>query len=231
MDLVGLFSGGKDSMTASHVSKVKEVIFCHTGIGLNEDFVKTTCKDLGWKLNIVYPKHDDEYERFIEKFGFPKPTNHTWIMHNLKSKPIRAWYNKEKHLRDIEFVSGIRRQESRRRMKIFKRTAERSVFEKMTFNSPIISWNHEKVAKYIKKHNLPIAPFYETLGLSGDCMCGAYNHKGEAMAINKNYPELAERIKGLEKKYRDSWGRYTSITACTGQRDLEGFICNECMTE
>ncbi len=230
-EYVGLFSGGKDSMTASHFKGVKEVIFCHTGMGVNEEFVKDTCKELGWKLNIVYPVHDDEYERFVKKYGFPKPTSHTWIMNRLKSNPVRSWYAKERKKRDVVLVSGIRLKESRRRAKFYKNLPEVHKSQNMKFTQPIKKWSKQDVADYIEKHNLPISPTYEITGVSGDCFCGAYSKKHENLKLMKYYPELAKKIQDLENKYNLSWGTYTSITDCTGQRTLEGLICNECLRE
>lgn len=76
---IGLFSGGKDSLAACLVAGVKEVVYCRTGVGLNENYVIDTCNEFNWKLNIVEPK-ELAYELFVNEFGFPKPTSHSWIM-------------------------------------------------------------------------------------------------------------------------------------------------------
>ena len=55
---IGLFSGGKDSLTACHYmhskGKLNEVVYCHTGVGLNENYVRKMCKKCFrfelWKL-------------------------------------------------------------------------------------------------------------------------------------------------------------------------------------
>ncbi len=227
MTLIGLFSGGKDSLVACLVAGVKEVVYCHTGVGLNEDYVKMICNKLNWKLNIVYPKYEDEFERFVKKYGFPKPTNHSWIMHNLKSKPVDKWFRKEIKNRMITFVSGIRRSESLKRKKLYKE--EVIFYQGKEFRYPILEWSRLKRDNYIKVHKLPISPFYATLGISADCMCGAYSSRGEAIALDLNYPVLANRLKELEHKTGLSWGRHTNITDCTGQKTLEGLICSECV--
>ncbi len=119
---VGLFSGGRDSLAACHYLGVKEVIYLHTGVGVNESYVEKICKKLGWKLNILRPKNGDkEYELFIKKYKFPKPTNHSWIMHNLKQKPLDKWHRKEIKLRNLILISDIKRKESSKRTKLFKK--------------------------------------------------------------------------------------------------------------
>jgi len=218
-------------MCASHFKKVKEVLYCHTTMGVNEDFVRTVCKDQEWKLNILYPKYEDEYERFVKKYGFPKPTSHTWIMNRLKSNPVRSWYTKEKKKRDIVLVSGIRLKESKRREKMYRNLPEIHKSQNMMFTQPIKKWTEQDVADYLKKHNLPISPTYATTGVSGDCFCGAYSKRHENLKLMKHYPELAKKIQDIEKKTGKSWGTFTSVTNCTGQRTLEGLICNECMRE
>jgi len=234
---IGLFSGGRDSLTACHVlwkkGELDEVCYCRTGVGLNEDYVVATCKKYGWKLNIITPKYDDEYERFCRRYGFPRPTSHTWIMHRLKLNPLRYWHNREKQNRAIEFVSGIRLKESSKRMKNFRKDGYRNTMEGMTFIKPISEWSKQDVLDYIKKHKLEISPIYATMGISGDCFCGAYAKRHESMTLMKFHPELAKKLMDLEneKEVRFHWGSYTSITACTGQRTIEGMVCNECLRE
>ena len=229
---VGLFSGGRDSLTACHYlwkkGELNEVIYCRTGVGLNEEYVKKMCNQFGWKLLILEGK-ETEFEDFVKQYGFPKPTSHTWIMNRLKTNPIRKWHNQEKYKRTIRLISGIRKKESKRRFRTFRGPTD--VFEGMTFFKPILNWSKNDVLEYIKKHHLEISPIYATIGVSGDCFCGAYAKKHWALLLDQHYPELAKKIKDLEKKYDQSWGQYMSLTACQGQKKLEGVICNECLVE
>lgn len=227
---VGLFSGGKDSLVACLVAGVKEVLYCRTGVGLNEEYVKRMCKKFGWKLNIIEPKKG-EYERFCKKLGFPRPTSHSWIMQRLKLNPIGKWYREQKKLgRDITLISGIRTAESKRRAMKFP-TDGGVEAQGMKFFRPIRTWSNQKVEDYIKENKLEISPVYSTLGLGGDCLCGAFTKKQHGVLLLKHYPELANRIKELEKTCRGSWGQFHSLTACEKQGGIEDFICSECMVQ
>ena len=225
---IGLFSGGKDSLVACLVAGVKEVLYCRTGVGLNEDYVQKICKKFSWKLHILEPK-EGEYERFCKKYDFPKPTSHSWIMQRLKLNPITKWYKKESKKRDIVLISGIRTAESKRRALKFPTDGGVETSAKIKFYRPILKWSNRKVEDYIKENNLEISPIYATLGLGGDCLCGAFTKRQLGILLNKYYPNFAERIKKLEKECRGNWGQWSSLTACEKQGGIEDFICSECM--
>ena len=233
MEYIGLFSGGKDSLTACHYlwkqGKLNEVLYCRTGVGLNEDYVVDMCKKFDWKLNIVEPA-PFEYETFCQRYGFPSPTSHTWIMQRLKLNPIRKWHGKESKKRDIVFASGIRLAESKRLRK-FAKGDKLEKITKMRFHKPILDWSNAKVLDYIKKWKLETSPIYQYLSLSGDCMCGAFCKRDQALIISRQFPVLAERLKELEAHVRGHWGSFMSITDCQKQGDLDDLICSECMVE
>jgi len=229
-ELVGLFSGGKDSLVACLVASVKEVIYCRTGVGLNEEYVKRICEKFEWKLNIVEPKNR-EYEKFCMRYGFPRPTSHSWVMQRLKLNPIGKWYRQEKKKgRDITLVSGIRTAESKRRAMKFP-TDGGVEAQGMKFFRPIRTWSNQKVEDYIKEHGLEISPIYATLGLGGDCLCGAFTKRQHGKLLLEHYPEFAKRIKELETTCRGHWGQFASVTACEKQGGIEDFICSECMVQ
>lgn len=191
------------------------------------------CKKFAWKLNIVEPK-ELTYELFVNQYGFPRPTSHTWIMQRLKLNPLKKWYREQKKKgRDIIFVSGIRIKESKRRKLNFGKDQvyeESLVGEiKIKFYKPIKNYSDRDVSDYIKTHELKISPIYDTLGLGGDCLCGAFTKRHHAYILNEKYPELAEKIKELEKNCRGYWGQFQSLTACENQSKIDGLVCNECM--
>lgn len=226
-ELVGLFSGGQDSLVACIVAKVKRVLYCRTGVGVNEEYVKRMCKKLGWGLIILEPK-EGEYERFCKKYGFPRPTSHSWIMQRLKLNPIAKWYKQESKKKDITLVSGIRTAESKRRAMKFS-TDGGVEAQGMKFYRPIRTWSNQKVKDFIKENKLEISPVYATLGLGGDCLCGAFTKRQHGHLLLEYYPEFANKIKELEKICRGKWGQYMSLTACEKQGGIEDFICSECM--
>lgn len=192
-----MFSGGKDSLVAGHSDKeVKEVLYCKTGVGLNFDYVLETCNKLGWKLNVVFPKDGEAFEDFVRKFGFPHVSMHNAVMGYLKWHPIRKW-NRDNREREVLFVSGRRKKESRRRMRM-KSNQEYTETEGMRFYASIYNWTTKQVWDYIKQHNLEISPIYKTMHMSGDCFCGAFAQPGESQLLYTFHNDLAKRMKELE---------------------------------
>lgn len=230
---IGLFSGGKDSLSTCRYmwekGKLNEVIYCKTGIGLKEnvDYVVDTCKKYKWELNILEPRRGETYEDFVKKFGFPHSGIHAVVMSFLKWHPLR-YYAREHRGEGIFFVSGRRRHESKRRMGIAKyelETAEKN----MTFYSPILNWTDNDVWKYIKNNGLELCPVYETLHMSGDCLCGAFSDLGESQLIRTFHSYMAQHIESLEKKYGGAWGNQVSMTGTKEQKMMDSYMCAECI--
>jgi 3'-phosphoadenosine 5'-phosphosulfate sulfotransferase (PAPS reductase)/FAD synthetase len=232
-EYIGMFSGGKDSLVACHkFSKergLKEVVYCDTGVGLNLEYVKNTCKKFNWKLNIVKPLPKETYEVFVERFGFPHQGMHSTVMGFLKWHPIRKWNREQKKAgRKIIFVSGRRKNESKRRLRM-KSNKELITTDGMTFYSYIYNLSTPDVWSYIHENNLERSPTYETMHLSGDCLCGAYSSKGESDWLTVFHPEMAERFRKLEQKYGGKWGNQISLTDMKSQTKLDDLICSECV--
>ncbi|HTH22745.1 MAG TPA: phosphoadenosine phosphosulfate reductase family protein [Nitrososphaeraceae archaeon] len=226
---IGLFSGGKDSLVACHLmqDKLDGVLYCKTGIGLDENvaYVKDTCQTFGWKLEIVEPKKGETYADFIRKFGFPHSGIHSSIMGYLKWHPMRKFAREN----PCTFVSGRRKKESRRRTLKLKSDTEHFPREKMSFYSPLYSWTTRDVFDYIKRFKLRLCPVYDTLHMSGDCLCGAFSESGEAELIATFHSYMAERIKILEQTYGGRWGNQSSITGAMQQSKISSFVCAECI--
>jgi 3'-phosphoadenosine 5'-phosphosulfate sulfotransferase (PAPS reductase)/FAD synthetase len=251
---IGLFSGGKDSLTTCHYlweqDKLKEVLYCKTGVGLQEniDYVHDTCQQYGWKLNIVEPKKGETYEDFLRKFGFPNDGAHNMIMGYLKWHPMRKYSRENK---DAVLVSGRRNKESKRRMRIATKEYEKTS-DGLSFWSPLLKWSNKQVWDYMKKNELQRCPVYETLHMSGDCLCGAFSELGEAEMIQMFYPYMAKRIELWEQQYgylhpdHNKWGNWSSMKGASTQRRIDKYIdeqedipnlndevvdlvCNECM--
>ena len=204
---IGLFSGGKDSLTACHLmqDELDAVLYCKTGVGLQEniDFVKDTAQLYGWKLYTVQPKKGEEFEDFVRKFGFPHRAQHRAIMAYLKYHPIRQ-FNREHKADDITFISGRRPEENYQRRKKVK--TELEFVDGMKFSSPLFQWQTPDLWNYIKKNELDLCPVYETMHMSGDCYCGAYSKKGESFLLATFHNYMAKRIAELEEKYAPIWG-------------------------
>jgi 3'-phosphoadenosine 5'-phosphosulfate sulfotransferase (PAPS reductase)/FAD synthetase len=246
-----LFSGGKDSLTLSHFlhNKLKinnlELLYCKTGIGVKEniEYVLEICKNYNWKLNIIEPLPHETYEKYISKFGFPGTGQHGSIMGFLKYHPMRKWYTtQQKNNPDQKIVlfSGRRLGESKRRKKIMKKHTYLSKVDGMVFCSPLFYWSDKQIWDYIHKENLSICPVYNTLHISGDCLCGAYGSKDEYNFLRIFHKDTFDFIQKLEQIYNKKWGhkiqngfeyktvkigKQTKLTSISTQN----YICNDCM--
>ena len=233
VEYIGLFSGGKDSLVTCHKAWkdgiMNEVIYCRTGVGLNEDYVKETCKKYGWELTIVEPAKHETFEIFVERFSFPHQGMHGAIMGFLKGHPLRKWNREQKKLgRKIIYLSGRRLSESARRKRM-KSNTEKANFDGMDMWSYIFKMSTIEVWKYIGEHDLKRSPTYETMHLSGDCLCGSFSTKGESAFLKMFHPEMAKRFLELEKKFGGKWGNQISLSDMEHQTQLDDMICSECV--
>lgn len=201
------FSGGRDSLAITHWMMTHypetEVFHINTGIGIERtrQFVRDTCKEFGWKLHEIRAKEDcgQDYDKLVRKWGFPGKDGHTVMYNRLKErgieKMVRECGGRKKR---VLIVTGIRHDESRRRMRYGGREVNRKGSQ--VWCNPIYWWSAAERDDYIKQHNLPINPVSQLLGMSGECLCGAYAHKGEKALVRLVCPETADRIDRLEQE-------------------------------
>jgi 3'-phosphoadenosine 5'-phosphosulfate sulfotransferase (PAPS reductase)/FAD synthetase len=206
------------------------VLYCKTGIGLAEnfDYVLETCNKYGWHLHIEEPTFT--YEDIIKKMGFPGEQMHHAVMGYLKWHSIRRFERKHRD-EHIGFISGVRRKESKRRMNTHKTAIERPVGDKhLCFIKPIFDWSNKQVWDYINENGNVTCPVYNTLHLSGDCLCGCFAEPHESKLIAIFHPEMAQRIKALEERYGGRWGygRGMSMRGALKQQTLDSLVCYEC---
>lgn len=95
----------------------------------------------------------------------PRSGIHSAIMGYLKWRPMRKWARENP---GVCFVSGRRKKESKRRMRLQKYIDKPE--KNMLFCSPLFYWNTSQVWNYIKSNVLEICPVYQTLHISGDCL-------------------------------------------------------------
>jgi len=251
------YSGGKDSGIAldivakNYPDNFKGVLFINTGIATNAtvNFVNDYCKQKSYPLFIIKPeqvtKKNGEiysYENLVLRYGFPKSAFHTSTMFHLKYFPMRKFVNDR--IRDGEkpcIISGVRKFESKRRMQKFNEYLYND--HKLWFCSPIFYKSNDWVMRYFIENDIKRSPVYNTLHLSGDCLCGAFAKKEELKLLQMFHPEVFTEIKRLEsmiKKYGTqtaqkykTWGNHlTATTTEVEQQDtLESFICSDCILD
>lgn len=221
-----LFSGGYDSLCASHLAwrtiKVDAAVHVNTEIGIEEtrEFVRKTCSDFGWPLIEMHPPRppfkDKEgrlwgkegqtaYEAIVHRWGFPGPKGHTLIYNRLKERCVARLVQEAKTtLHDkVMLVTGVRKQESKRRMGYI--TAHNLEGSRL-WVAPCVDWNNDHKRTYREQHQLPVNRVVQQLCMSGECLCGAFAHKGELAEIEQFWPEVAAYIRNLEISVRDTTG-------------------------
>ena len=228
-----LCSGGKDSMaTAAYMAqrdRLRGVIALDTGISTPDwrDFIETETKRQGWALRVF--KTPVLYEWFVLKFGFPGPgQGHQYAMTFLKGRALRLV---KKALGKVPLASGVRLAESARRALTTKPVGR---LEGHTVYAPLYDWTTDAVWAYFHAKGLQRAPGYSTLGISGDCLCGAFARPGEREDLQVCYPAVAERLGALERDgkvkgmgLKGSWG-WGINRPPRKKKGSEALICVEC---
>ena len=211
-----LFSGGDDSLTATHFamtySHAQCVLHINTGISAKKDgksvpleFVKWTCAKYGWPLRVEVPP-TLSYREFVLKWGFPGPGYHSVIYAWLKERAIRKVIRETKtSFRErVGLINGVRAQESTRRMGYGEAIHREGC---QLWIAPLYSWSKMDCVRYIERHGLTRSPVVELLHMSGECLCGAFAHENELKEIALWYPETVAEIEALQKE-AEAAGKY-----------------------
>lgn len=202
-----LFSGGHDSLTVTHWAMTNGwadgVLHVNTGIGIEEtrDFVRDTCASYGWPLHEYHAP--DDYDEIVREHGFPGPHGHRYMYIRLKERALDQVVRDTKRKRNdrVMFVTGVRLEESRRRMGNAKQVQKQGA---RIWVAPFLHMTKKNLNRYIAGNNLPRNPVVDHLHMSGECLCGAYARRGELDEIALWYPKTADRIKRLEKEVEAS---------------------------
>jgi phosphoadenosine phosphosulfate reductase len=206
--LVCCFSGGKDSLVATHytlsqledVNIEKYVVFVDTTVMVPtaEPFVRDVCKRFNWNLYVLKPNRD--FWTLVGVDGLPMPTMfRRWCCGKLKLDPIKKFLRGLNPQRGA--IMGLRKEESQRRKTKLKKQVlydQKSLSWKF---SPILDWSEQDVFRYMKEHDLPMPPHYR-LGIPETCLCGAYSSRKVMMRVKAQFPELFQKFVELEKQFK-----------------------------
>ena len=106
------------------------------------------------------------------------------------------------------------------------------------WSSPLLDWSNSDILDYKALHHLPDNEVVDLTHKSGECLCGAFAHKGELQEIEVFYPSVGRRLRALQKQVQAAgfpWGweeepprYYTEMKR--GQWCLPGFsaLCSSC---
>lgn len=229
-----LFSGGHDSLVNTHITarhpKFTAVVHLNTGIGIEEtrEFVRETCKRYGWPLIERHPP--TSYEEIVLKHGLPGPAAHSLMYRRLKERSLRQICREYKSDSPLMFTSGVRSQESRRRMGYAKQVRRDG---KTVWVTPILEFSQKDINQYIEDQEIIRNQVVANLHMSGECLCGAFGHPGELEEIAFWYPTVAARIRALEKQCFDRglpWNWGSKPTAVPRKNQMHLPLCQSCET-
>lgn len=198
------FSGGYDSLIATHMVHRWQApvpvltVSVDTLISADgwREFVTTAAAAIGvTRFEIADNPELDSWKKDVEERGFVYRRNqHLFYFYWLKQRVFRlllAKYKTHRHDR-VMFVTGVRRAESKERAN----TPEVSESGSAVYCNPLVYWNEEECWLYRTAHELPVNPFYDTFGNSGDCLCNWHNQISLA-AVEQHAPNAYQVIKPL----------------------------------
>ncbi len=215
VQIYGGFSGGNDSLAECHWLMANypsaKLVHVNTGIGCRRtrQFVSETVERYGWPLVEMHAADcGQSYEWIVRKWGFPGPAHHHICYRRLKERPIALLVKRTKIKRSdkVLIATGIREDESLIRMGYKGREINKKGAQ--VWVNPIYWWSRQTRDDYLMENQIRRNPVTDELGISGECMCGAFAQPGELDRLRKVDPELAARIDALheEIKHKFAWG-------------------------
>lgn len=210
--IVGMYSSGDDSGAAmialEQWSKARSVPFqvahINTGIGIeaSREHARAVAAARGWRFSEwkTDPSHfikmvtGQDRQRNVPG-GFPGAALHSIYYRELKDRRVadlmRFIKRDAPRSAQVMLVSGIRKQESQRRMgyanEINKQRAQ-------VWVNPLLHQTKDDCLDLIELGNLPRNPASITIHMSGECLCGAMNSPGELDEIRFWFPKTATLI-------------------------------------
>lgn len=243
-----LFSGGHDSLTATHVgakwASDRRIPFTvahiNTGVGIEQtrQFVRQTCMTQGWNLRELHADRTEQtYEYIVRKYGFPGPAGHPYMYRRLKERKVERLVREAKvgHPRSsrVFLITGMRREESQRRKMHVDFSRRRGA---QVWMAPLEHWSKGDCNRYLEAHDLPRNEVVDLLHMSGECLCGAYARPDEMVDLEHWFPETAAYLHDLEREVETlgiascMWGHPARYAAAVhpAQGHLFSALCVGC---
>lgn len=230
--IVGMFSGGDDSLTMLHVARelgIKFTAVIHgdtkTGIKQTTDFAKAEVLRLGHRLIIA--DAGTSYVDYVMRKGFFGKGNgaHAFSYNILKANHFKRVVSNE--LRKgrsgyrVLFINGARRLESERRKKTMESPYR---VEKNRLNiwvNLINEWDKHDTVDYLEGNNIERNPVSVKLCRSGECMCGTMQTEGDRTEASYFFPEWGKWINELERVVKEKHGFGWNDTFPKGMKEAK----------
>lgn len=232
------FSGGDDSLALAHwmMEHVPgcELFHINTGIGVprTREFVHDTAARYRWPLHEIRALEDcgQDYDALVRKHGFPGPFSHQFMYRNLKERAVDLLVRRSKTgwRSRVLLATGVREDESIRRMGYKGVEVVRDGAK--VWASPLYWWSTEERDTYLMERQILRSPVSRALGISGECLCGAFAQPGELERVRACDPAVAARIDALheEIKHRFPWGWEGRPPKVPKVRPRVGPMCQGC---
>ena len=226
----GMFSGGHDSLCATHMASQHPAFTAALHINTRQ-FVRDTSAAMGWPLlEYSAEAHGQRYDDLVAEHGFPGPFHHRKMYNRLKERALRAAVREHKkaHNDRVLLVTGVRRAESSRRMgtvEPLNREGSR------VWCAPLTWFDGTHKNAYMAENDLPRNEVVDVLHMSGECLCGAFAKPGELEWLEFcGYTDVVERIRALQDRAEAAgvpcrWGVRPSGEEIGGS---PGFMCVGC---
>lgn len=241
--IFAMLSGGNDSVVALDVARrhpqFSAAVFVDTGINVPgaEERVAQLCRGLGVEL-LVYRAMDNrradntldpqDYDEMVREYGFPGSTTigHGKMFNRLKGRAFERLVREHRGDRGgrVMLVSGSRKSESARRDRNVK--AVKAVGGTI-WVAPLWDWSTRQRDQYLATMGLPRNPYSPLIGVSGDCLCGAYAKPGQLAAVRRHFPCVGRRLDALAEQTREAgmpWGWEDSPPANWAMRHEQGLF-------
>jgi 3'-phosphoadenosine 5'-phosphosulfate sulfotransferase (PAPS reductase)/FAD synthetase len=239
--IFAMFSGGDGSLGTTHwaMNNVPdcEVLHINTGIGIERTrtFVRETCEREGWPLTEMRAKEDcgQDYDEIVSKHGFPGPKSHQYMYARLKERCVELIVRRRKTKRSdkVMLMTGICHDDSVRRSGYGGR--EVNFKGAQMWVNPMYWAGSSFLHHYVRERDIPRNPVSIELGMSGECMCGAFAQPGELKIVRRVCPATAARIDALQHRIsnRHSWGWEQAPPKDRDTQTIEMFspMCVNCL--
>jgi 3'-phosphoadenosine 5'-phosphosulfate sulfotransferase (PAPS reductase)/FAD synthetase len=237
-----MFSGGRDSLVVADLARRAcpdiYLLFIDTTVALPETvaFVHRAADHLGMHLEVVRNPYGT-FKDAVLRWGFPTP-GRRWCLWYLKISALREFI---KDHPSLLLLTGLRADESARRQRLTASGKIAPYVENangVPTLSPIFYWSAREVRDYIGSRGLPTNDrIWDILHFSGECLCGAFQTKGELRLIRMASPRAFDTLMDIEMSLNDdrrrsryiAWQR-TGATAkgIAQETTLDRFLCGSC---